>query len=228
MYDVAMSDPSSLGGAPGVVTRPPVGSALAEVRAATAADHAFIDSLIDVDLLVEVEYYAAVMSGLIEAAEIVEATLPRFPSGQWSQGLEPAEVSKRRALDAERAFLNDLAAPRPMGRRFSGAWQFTACPPSECPPSPGTVLGLLYVYVGSGLGGLHMLRVVRSAPWWRPDREHLLLQPYGVHLKDRWRSVLNALECLDQAERVAAVRSARAGFSLHRQALVNSLGQGAA
>lgn len=206
-----------------MVTGRRVGSALAEVRAATAADHAFIDSLIDVDRLVEVEYYAAVMSGLIEAAEIVEATLPRFPSGQWSQGLEPAEVSKRRALDAERAFLNDLAAPRPMERRFSGAWQFTACP-----PSPGTVLGLLYVYVGSGLGGLHMLRVVRSAPWWRPDREHLLLQPYGVHLKDRWRSVLNALECLDQAERVAAVRSARAGFSLHRQALVNSLGEGAA
>ncbi len=88
------------------------------------------------------------------------------------------------------------------------------------------MLGLLYVYVGSALGGLHLLRVARTAPWWQPEREHVLLRPYGDHFNDRWRAVLGALERLDPDETNAAVVAARAGFDVHRRYLIDHLSVG--
>ncbi|WP_137146373.1 biliverdin-producing heme oxygenase [Mycolicibacterium sp. CR10] len=195
------------------------GVALAALRRATATDHASIDELIDPERLVEVGHYAAVVRGLIEAAEIVEVTVPLIPHELRRQGLSPATVSKRAAIDAESAFLDELAGRPPARGPSSGNRQLL----TSDPPGPAAVLGLLYVYVGSGLGGRHLLRVARTAPWWQHDREHLLFQPYGHHLNHRWRTVLDALECLDPDETNAAVMAARAGFDVHRRSLVEHL-----
>lgn len=197
---------------------------LAALRRATAADHQSVDHLIDPDRLVEIGYYAAVMGGLIEAAEIIEVTLPLIPRELWRQGVSSTEFSKRAAIDAESAFLDDLIGSQSL-------------PPSPGehhvlvgagPPLSGTTLGLLYVYVGSALGGLHLLRVARTAPWWRHDREPLLLRPYGRHLTERWQTVLDALERLDLGETDAAVLAARAVFDVHRRSLIDHLSLGRA
>ena len=197
---------------------------LAAVRQATTADHDSVDRLVDPARMVDSGYYAAVMGGLIAAAEVIETTLPLIPSRLWSEGLSPAEVSKRVAIDAESAFLDDLAGspevrrPRPEMR-----------PAPEMPmlasggSSDATMLGILYVYVGSGLGGLHLLRFVRSASWWRHDREDLFLRPYGAQLKQRWQAVRSALDDLGPDGRGDAVEAARAGFGVHRRALIAHL-----
>ncbi|WP_156720700.1 hypothetical protein [Mycobacterium sp. Root135] len=179
-----------------------------------------MDGLICRDRLVEMEYYAAVVGGLIEAAECVEATLALVPHESWNEGLSLSEVSKRLALDDESVFLEELAGSRRQSSRRGGALDVSG------PRVHATMLGLLYVYVGSGLGGLHLLRVVRTAQWWQAEREHLLLHPYGEHLHDRWRAVLNALARLDADATNAAVVAARAGFELHRESLVDHLSIG--
>jgi hypothetical protein len=195
---------------------------LGALRRCTAADYALVDALIAPDRLVEIDYYAAVLCGLIESAEIVEATLPLIPQEMCRDGLSPAEVSKRMAIDAESSFVHDLAGPRPARRVSGGVERLLA----SGAPLRATMLGLLYVYVGSALGGLHVLRIARTAPWWRHEREHLLLRPYGDHLSDRWRAVRNALECLDPDDTNAAVVAARASFDLHRRSLVHHLSTG--
>ncbi|WP_163720541.1 heme oxygenase-like domain-containing protein [Mycolicibacterium psychrotolerans] len=199
------------------------GVTLAALRRATAADHASVDALIDLPRLVESGYYAAVLGGLIEAAETVEVTLPRISRALWREGLSPSDVSKRRAIDAESSFLDDLGGARPDCRHACGA---EVEPLMADSPARATMLGLLYVYVGSALGGLHMLRIARTAPWWRGDRQQLLLRPYGDHLKDRWRTVLDVLERSNPDETGAAVEAARAGFDVHRRALVEHLSAG--
>lgn len=204
------------------MTNRPSGVALAQLRGATAADHESVDSLVDPGRLVDFGYYAAVVNGLIQAAEIIETTLPLIPPGLRAAGLSPGEVSKRTAIDAELTFLHELAGCGEI-RRPTGP--VGPLPVSEA-PSEATMLGILYVYVGSGLGGLHLLRFVRTAPWWRPEREHVLFRPYGTNLKHRWRAVVDALERLDPDEGRTAVVAARAGFSLHRRALVEHLSIG--
>ena len=198
------------------------GLPLAALRRATAADHESVDQLIQPERLLEIGYYAAVVGGLIEAAECVEKTLPLIPGELFSEGLSPAEVSKRLALDEESTFVNDLAGPRPI-RRPSGREEPLLVPG---PHVRAAMLGIVYVYVGSGLGGLRLLRVARTAPWWQCEREHLLLRPYGTQLNDRWRSVLTALALLDPDETDAAVTAARVGFELHRRSLVDHLSVG--
>jgi heme oxygenase len=198
------------------------GVTVAALRRATAADHESVDALIDQDRLIEIEYYAAVARGLIESAEIVEGALPRIPRDMCREGLSPVDVSKRVAIDAESSFLDGLMGPQPV-RRLSGEDARLAV---SGPLDRGTVLGLLYVYVGSALGGLHLLRVARTAPWWKHERTHVLLRPYGHHLNDRWQAVLNALEHLDQDETHAAVMAARACFAVYRRSLVDHLSVG--
>ncbi|NVN52677.1 hypothetical protein HLY00_4386 [Mycolicibacterium hippocampi] len=198
------------------------GATLAALRRSTAADHESVDALIAPGRLVEVGYYVAVVRALIECAEIVEVTLPRIPRGLCRQGLSASDVSKRVAIDAESSFLDELAAPRPVRRPPGGVDDLLA----PGPPAQATMVGLLYVYVGSALGGLHLLRVARTAPWWRHEREHLLFRPYGCHFADRWRAVLDALERLDPEETNAAVGAAKAGFDLHRRSLTDHLSAG--
>ena len=137
----------------------------------------------------------------------------------WREGLSPTDVSKRAAIDVESAFLDSLLGPPPL-RCSSGDVEGLL---ATGPPARATMLGLLYVYVGSALGGLHLLRVARTAPWWRHEREHVLLRPYGHHLSERWRAVQTAIECLSLDETNAAVVAARAGFDLHRRSLVHHL-----
>lgn len=204
-------------------TNHPGGVTLAALCRATAADHASVDNLIDLPRLVESGYYAAVLGGLIEAAETVEMTLPRFSRALWREGLSPCDVSKRAAIDAESAFLNDLTGPRPDCRHGCGADVELRVADS---PARATMLGVLYVYVGSALGGLHMLRIARTAPWWQGDRRQLLLRPYGDRLNDRWRTVLDVLERSNTEETGTAVEVARAGFDVHRRALVEHLSAG--
>ncbi|MBJ7339019.1 hypothetical protein [Mycolicibacterium sp.] len=195
---------------------------LAALRRATAADHESVDQLIHPHRLVDIGYYAAVVRGLIEAAERVEVTLPLIPSELHAEGLSPSEVSKRLALDDESTFLDGLAGAWSL-RRPSGLQE----PLLGSGPHPrATMLGLLYVYVGSGLGGLRLLRVARTAPWWQRERVHLLLRPYGAHLDDRWRAVLTALARLDSDETNAAATAARVCFDLHRRSLVDHLSVG--
>ena len=93
-------------------------------------------------------------------------------------------------------------------------------------PVGATALGLLYVYVGSALGGSRLLQFAQTAPWWQSEREHLLLRPYGRHLHDRWRSLLEALERLDACGTDAAVEAAGACFDVHRRSLVFHLAAG--
>lgn len=200
------------------------GVTLAALRRATAADHASVDDLIDLPRLVDSGYYAAVLGGLIEAAETVEATLPRISRALRREGLSPSDISKRAAIDAESSFLNDLAGPCPDGRHPCGAAGELLL--MADPPARATMLGLLYVYVGSALGGLHMLRIARTAPWWQGDRRQLLLRPYGDRLNDRWRTVLGVLERANAEETGAAVDAARAGFDVHRRALEQHLSAG--
>ncbi|TPG32183.1 biliverdin-producing heme oxygenase [Mycolicibacterium hodleri] len=195
---------------------------LAALRRATAADHESVDQLIDPDRLVEIGYYAAVVGGLIEAAEHVEVTLPLIPSDLCAEGLSPSEVSKRLALDDESAFLDEVAGPRPLPRP-SGLGEPLQ---GSGPHVRAAILGLLYVYVGSGFGGLRLLRVARTAPWWQCEREQLLLRPYGAHLDERWRAVLTALALLDSDETNAAATAARVCFDLHRRSLVDHLSVG--
>lgn len=204
------------------MTRRPGGVVLTDLRRATAADHASIDQLVDPDRLIEIGYYAAVARGLIEAAEAVEAALSLTPDVPSSGGLSTAAFSKRMAIDAESKFLDDLVGPEPRGGlRGSGGQPLVAGASMHA-----RVLGLLYVYVGSALGGLHLLRVARTAPWWQHERQCLLLRPYGEHLKDRWRTVLSTLERLDGEETGAAVMAARAGFAVHHRCLTDHLAAG--
>ena len=198
------------------------GAPLAALRRATAADHASVDDLVDLPRLVERGYYAAVLGGLIEAAEIVEVTLPRVPRAIWVEGLSPSDVSKRVAIDAESSFLKTLRGPRPDSRHPCGADE----QPLMTETARAAMLGLVYVYVGSALGGLQMLRVARTAPWWQGDREHLLLRPYGDRLHARWRAVLDAVDRVDAKEADTAIAAARAGFDLHRRALAEHLSAG--
>ena len=193
------------------------------LRCATAAEHASVDDLIDLPRLVERGYYAAVLSGLIQAAEAVEVTLADIPRPLWPEELSPAAVSKRAAIDAESSFLVELTGPRP----DSGV----ACSAAEHmlltgPLTQAGMLGLVYVYVGSALGGLHLLRVARNAPWWQSGRERLLLRPYGDGLRHRWRTVIDAVDDLETEQTDVAVAAARAGFDLHRRALVDQLSAG--
>jgi heme oxygenase len=140
------------------------GVTLAVIRRATAADHESVDALIDRVRLVEIEYHAAVVRGLIASAEIVESALPRIPQGMRSEELSPSDVSKRAAIDAESSFVDELVGPQPVRRRRPSGDERSLEPG---PLERGTVLGLLYVYVGSALDGLHLLRVARAAP---PER----------------------------------------------------------
>lgn len=188
------------------------------LRRATAEDHASVDDLVDLPRLVERGYYAGVLGGLIEA---VEATLPRIPRALWVEGLSPAEVSKRAAIDAESSFLDTLGGSRPDSPRVHDIGG-----PPLTTPGRAAMLGLIYVYVGSALGGLHLLRVARTASWWQIDREQLLLRPYGDHLHARWRAVLDAVDRVDAKEADTAIAAARAGFDLHRRALVAHLSAG--
>ena len=173
--------------------------------------------MIEISRLTDPRYYAAVIRGLIESAEIVETALVQTPPGMWRSGLSATEVSKRLAIDAEAEFLADLDETVIIRHRdaepFFGSGPLTT----------GTVLGLLYIHVGSALGGLHLLRVARTAPWWRPEREHMLLRPYGVRLHERWRAVLGALEQLDPDDRNDAVDAARTGFDVFQRCLVDHL-----
>ena len=68
-----------------------------------------VDALIDTDRLVEIGYYVAVVRGLIESAEIIEATLPLIPCAMCREGLSPTDVSKRAAIDAESSFVDESA-----------------------------------------------------------------------------------------------------------------------
>ncbi|RZT24584.1 heme oxygenase [Mycobacterium sp. BK558] len=191
------------------------------LRRATADDHASVDGLVDLPRLTERGYYAAVLGGLIAAAEAVEATLPRIPRALWVEGLSPAEVSKRAAIDAESSFLDTLGGSRPDSPRVDdiGGQPLTT-------PGRAAMVGLVYVYVGSALGGLHLLRVARTASWWQIDREQSLLRPYGDHLQARWRAVLEAVDHVEAEEADTAIAAARAGFDLHRRALVAHLSAG--
>lgn len=191
------------------------------LRRATADDHASVDGLVDLPRLTERGYYAAVLGGLIAAAEAVEATLPRIPRALWVEGLSPAEVSKRAAIDAESSFLDTLGGSRPDSPRVDdiGGQPLTT-------PGRAAMVGLVYVYVGSALGGLHLLRVARTASWWQIDREQLLLRPYGDRLQARWRAVLEAVDHVEAEEADTAIAAARAGFDLHRRALVAHLSAG--
>jgi heme oxygenase len=197
------------------------GVVLTDLRRATAAVHASIDQMVDLDGLVGIRYYAAVAGGLIEAAEVIEAAL-LTPDVPPSGGLSIPAFSKRMAIDSESAFLDDLLGPDPRRwLRGSDGQPFVAGASMNA-----QVLGLLYVYVGSALGGLHLLRVARTAPWWRRERQHLLLRPYGEHLNDRWRTMLSALERLDGEETEATVMAAQAGFALHQRCLTDHLAAG--
>ena len=190
---------------------------LARLREATAAKHASIDSMIEIGRLTDSRYYADVIGGLIQSAEIVELALPLTPLRMWREGLSPTDVSKRQAIDAETAFLDDLVGPGTIRRgRIEAAF-------GSGPLMTGAMSGLLYVHVGSALGGLHLLRVARTASWWRPERQHVLLRPYGNHLNERWRAVLSALEQLDPDEADDAVDAARAGFDVFGRCLVDHL-----
>ena len=193
---------------------------LTRLRDETAAKHESIDAMIDVERLTDPSYYAAVMRGLIESADIVELALPLTPLRHWDEDSSPTDVSKRQAIDAERAFLDDLVGPGTIRRRRAEPLF------GPGPLTTGTMSGLLYVHVGSALGGLHLLRVARTASWWRSEREHVLLRPYGDHLNDRWRAVLSALEQLDSDEANDAVDAARAGFDVFGRCLVDHLEAG--
>ncbi|WP_284223943.1 heme oxygenase-like domain-containing protein [Mycobacterium antarcticum] len=218
-------EPSTGGGGDelvGVLRERGSGTALAALRRATAADHQSLDALVDPRRLVEIDYYAAVVRGLIESAETVELALPLIPPSMSGRGLSYGEVSKRAAIDAESTFLDNLVEPQPI--RHPDPADVRLLMPAQALSE--TMLGLLYVYVGSALGGSILLRVARTAPWWHHQREHTFLQPYGHHLKDRWRAVLGALESLEIDETNAAAETARAGFELHRRSLVRGLSVG--
>lgn len=204
------------------MTRRPGGTVLTDLRRATSPVHASIDQLVDLDRLVGIRYYAAVAGGLIEAAEVIEDALALTPDVPPSKGLSIPTFSKRMAIDSESAFLDDLVGPDPRRCRRGSAGRPLVAGASI----QAQVLGLLYVYVGSALGGLHLLRVARTAPWWRRERQHLLLRPYGEQLNDRWRTVLSALEGLDEDETDAAVTAAQAGFALHSRCLTDHLATG--
>lgn len=191
------------------------------LRRATAEDHASVDRLVDLPRLVERGYYAAVLGGLIEAAEAVEAMLPGIPRALWVEGLSPAEVSKRAAIDAESSFLDTLGESRPDSPRVYDIGRLPLTTPGRA-----AMVGLIYVYVGSALGGLHLLRVARTASWWQTDREQSLLRPYGDQLHARWRAVLDAVDRVDAKDADTAIAAARAGFELHRTALVEHLSAG--
>lgn len=193
---------------------------LARLRGATAAQHDSIDGMIETDRLTDAGYYAAVIRGLIGSAEIVEVALPLMPPRMCAEGLSPTGVSKRRAIDAEEAFVNGLVGPGTDRRRPAET------PFGSGPLTAGTTSGLLYVYIGSALGGLQLLRVARTAPWWRPEREHVLLRPYGDHLHQRWRALLSALERLDPGDTGDAVEAAHTGFDVFRRSLVDQLEAG--
>ena len=146
-----------------------------------------------------------------------QAALLQTPPGMWRSGLSATEVSKRLAIGAEAEFLADLDETASI--RHRGAEPVFG----SGPLTAGTVLGLLYIHVGSALGGLHLLRVARTAPWWRPEREHMLLRPYGDRLQERWRAVLGALEQLDPDDANDAVGAARTGFDVFQRCLVDHL-----
>jgi hypothetical protein len=85
------------------------GVTLAALRRATAVDHESVDELIDLDRLVEIGYHSAVVGELIEAAEIVEMTLPLIPHELCREKRSPSDVSLER-LDLDETNAAVMAA----------------------------------------------------------------------------------------------------------------------
>jgi len=189
------------------------------LRAQTGPAHESLHATVDEARLSEAAYYAAVVSGLLSAAEGVEAILAATPDARFPDGLGRAAVSKQAAIESERAFLASLTVG-------SSAVELPApsTPPElQVPSDRAELLGVLYVYVGAGLGGLHLLRIVQPTSWWASDRSPVLFRPYGHDLHERWRTLLDALGGADASKSSAVVEAALAVFASHHECVRQAL-----